>query len=124
MTGYADRFWFSTCTPETCIVNAGGGAEFEFPWELTATGGGDGLVSISNVTMQISCSGKALLKFNCKYEAGSLKAELEGGVLNEAFLYGEETTFGLKSGSGCPSSTVKLRFRTVGREPIPTYLTN
>lgn len=122
MTGHADTFWFSSCTPETCLVNGAEG--FNFPWAWEAIGSGNGAVTISNVTMQISCSGKAPLKFNCKYEAGSLKAELEGGAAEKAFLRGEETTFSLKSGTGCVSSTVKLRFRTIVNEPRPTYVTN
>lgn len=125
MTGEVTNFWMSGCQPETCQMSA---ENPKFPWEVQATGAGDGAIDISGPLITVSCA-KFPWIFKCKYEAPSLPADFEGGpAVWERFIHGEETSFALVSGSGCFAKQVNLRFRYViwvpARENKPLYLTN
>lgn len=123
MTGHVAAFWFSQCSPEGCAVNSTLTAEA--PWELSATGGGNGSIVISGLVLPVSCSTP---NFICTYEAKTISAVFEGGVAEAAFVKGKETSLSWLSGFSCFAREAKLRFRTRVHDPVRegygTYLTN
>jgi hypothetical protein len=102
LVGKLIKWWFLSCGPAGCTMETGEGELPSYAAQLTATGGGDGSLTVTKPRLIVNCTSP--LKYKCIYETSSMGFTVEGATSEEGGAY--------------TSSAAKVSRVTLGSNPF------